>query len=387
MRVALFTIGTAGDIIPFARAARALVARGHEVTVCTWAQYAAWFDAPARFVAAADSPSPAEVDELFDVALREPDPQEQIWHFCRLFYGRDGARARAAYRHAKELVTGHDAALINVLDHPAQVAATDARVPWASYCSRPPPPRAIADERNAKVDRALGALLSAAAGREVHVRTFREESPFVAFGACSPHLAPDHERRMMLTGAWLDPPAADALDPVIEAHLAGGPTLLATFGTMPDARGRSAALIAAAQRSGWRAIVQVLPPAPVPDVTADGVLVYRERLSFSALLPRVAAVIHHGSVGTTHEVVRAGRPSFAIPHMGDQFMWALALHERGLGPRPVRFTDLDAGVLAERMTQLRDHHHDVRLATMAAAIGAENGVAVAVAGLEAIAAR
>ena len=388
VRVALFTIGTAGDIVPFARAARALVARGHEVTVCTWPQYAAWFEAPVTVVDAGGSPTPADVETAFDAAFRERDVQRQIWHYCQLFFGLDGdrTRAQAAYRCAKEIVERHDVALINTLDHVAQVAAIDAGVPWASYSSRPPPHRALADDLNTRIDAALGALLSEAAGRSVRVRAFREESPHVAFAACSPHLTPDSDRRVMLTGAWLDEPGEEALPAELEAHLAGGPTLLATFGTMPDLRGRAAAVITAAQRSGWRAIVQVLPPQPVPDVRADGVLVVRDRLSFAAVLPRVAAVIHHGSVGTTHEVVRAGKPSFAIPHMGDQFFWAQTLNERGLGPPPVRYDDLDVAVLAGRMALLRDRRYRVRLATMAAAVAAEDGVAVAVAGLEAIAA-
>ena len=36
MRIALATVGTAGDIVPFAILARSLVERGHQVTAITW---------------------------------------------------------------------------------------------------------------------------------------------------------------------------------------------------------------------------------------------------------------------------------------------------------------------------------------------------------------
>jgi UDP:flavonoid glycosyltransferase YjiC (YdhE family) len=92
--------------------------------------------------------------------------------------------------------------------------------------------------------------------------------------------------------------------------------------------------------------------------------------------------VHHGSVGTTHDVLRAQRPSLVIPHMADQFYWGHALHDRGLGPLPVRFDQIDAGMIAARMSALRDAKYRERAVTLGAAIALEDGVAVAAERLE-----
>jgi sterol 3beta-glucosyltransferase len=116
-----------------------------------------------------------------------------------------------------------------------------------------------------------------------------------------------------------------------------------------------------------------------------GIRVVTERLPFAALLPRVAAVVHHGSVGTTHEVVRAGRPAFVVPHMGDQFFWAETLHARGLGPQPVGYQALVPRVLGERLGALRDPALAGRAQALALAVATEDGLGAAVSAVEAAA--
>ncbi len=389
MRIVLSTFGTAGDIIPFVRLSRALHGRGHKVTVHCWEHFRTWFPSEAEFVPAAGGVDAAEFDRTMDLALRQASPVAQKYHYARAFYGLgDGdARARAYYDRARDTFESHDLALINVLDHVGQAAAEHNGLPWVSYVSRPPPDPEEGDRVFGEVDAAVGELLTRVTGELRHVRLFRELSPLLTFAVCSPHIAPPHPSpTVRLTGAWLDTPTAEPLPPVVEDFLAAGPALLSTFGTMPDVNGRSEALKAAAEQSGWRAIIQVLPPAPAPSPVPGHILVVTERLPFASLFPRVTAVVHHGSVGTTHEIVRAGRPSLVIPHMGDQFFWAIMLHERGLGPPPVRFTDIDANVVGARMSTLREGTYERQAVTIGARVAAEDGVAVAVRNLEAVAA-
>jgi UDP:flavonoid glycosyltransferase YjiC (YdhE family) len=380
MRLVLSTFGTAGDIIPFARLERELGRRGHEVTVHTWEHYRGWFAPGTAFAAMGGGVDAAEVDRTLDWALRAPTPFAQVDRFARLFYGLgDGpARVRAAYGRALEVFAGHERAVINVLDHVGQAAAERLGIPWVAYTSRPPPPRAQADAVFARVDTAVGELLAAATGAPRRVRVWRDLSPLRTLLVCSRHLVdapPDPTVR--ITGAWLDAPGTEPLPPAIAAFLDEGPALLVTFGTMPDVNGRAAALVAAAARSGWRALVQVLPPAVAPADVPPGIRIVTERLPFAALLPRVAAVVHHGSVGTTHEVVRAGRPSFVVPHMGDQFFWGATLHGRGIAPPPLLFTELDVAALAARLDALRHPELARRAAALAPALAAEDGVAAA----------
>jgi sterol 3beta-glucosyltransferase len=65
------------------------------------------------------------------------------------------------------------------------------------------------------------------------------------------------------------------------------------------------------------------------------------------LFPRMAAIVHHGGVGTTHEALRSGRPQVIVPFFGDQPFWADRVHELGVSPPPVLQEELTAEHLAE----------------------------------------
>lgn len=396
MRVALSTFGTLGDIIPFARLASALVARGHAVTYHTWEQFRGWVPDGVAFAPAAGGIDARESEAYMLAALRASAGGailEQVRAFAHMFYG-DVARSRAYYTRARELFAGHDVVVTTGLDQFGQLAADELEITWLCYRSHPLGDAAFADRFFADLDAELAALVKGATGLSRRVRLFRDESPIATLVACSPHLA-DQPRasRTLLTGAWLEPapraatPAARIDVPALPGELAtfldGGPALLVTFGVMPDVTGRTAALVAAAARTGWRAIVQVLPPAEPPAHVPDGILIVRDRLPFAALFPRVAAVVHHASVGTLHEVVRAARPSLTVPHMGDQFFWGGQLAACGLGPPPIAYNALDPDVLAERFAALRDPAFAARAAALAPMIAAEDGVAFAVRHVEA----
>jgi UDP:flavonoid glycosyltransferase YjiC (YdhE family) len=378
MRVLLSTIGTIGDILPMARCASALVARGCDVTVHSWEQFRAWVPAGAHFVPAATGLDARELLAVFESALRAPTIPDQVRVFARGFY----RGARDYYLRAKDAFAGHDAALIGCLDHIGYVAARELEIPALIYRSHPLVDHDLADRVFADHDDELRRVLAEATGVDRRVRLWREESPLATLVACSRALA-DQPRasRVLLTGAWLEPARSETIASELEQFLAAGPALLATFGTLPDATGRTAALVDACARTGWRAIIQVLPPALPPARVPDGVLIVQGRLPFAALFPRVAAVVHHGSVGTLHEVARAGRPHLVIPHMGDQFFWGDMVAARGVAPAPVAYTDL--APLADRLAELRDARYTARAGELAPRIAGEDGVAYSVRHLEA----
>ena len=207
--------------------------------------------------------------------------------------------------------------------------------------------------------------------------------------AASPHLVLPHAHHpeALVTGAWTAPRgAAGPLPDALAAFLdAGPPPLLISFGTVPDPSDRTRALCAAAARTGFRVLLQILPPAPAPRWSPPGTLLVRERLPFAALLPRLAAFVHHGGAGTLHEATRAGCPSLAMPHMADQYYWARAAHHHGVAPPPLPHAARDPATLDAAFDALRDPALRARAQALAPRLAAEDGVSAAVARLEALA--
>nr|HMT22187.1 glycosyltransferase [Promineifilum sp.] len=94
----------------------------------------------------------------------------------------------------------------------------------------------------------------------------------------------------------------------------------------------------------------------------------------------MAAVVHHGGVGTTHVGLRAGVPNGVVPFFGDQPFWGDRVQALGAGPRPILQDDLTAERLAEAIgTATGDAMMCARAAEVGRKIQAERGVEEAVA--------
>ena len=97
------------------------------------------------------------------------------------------------------------------------------------------------------------------------------------------------------------------------------------------------------------------------------------------LFPRMAAVVHHGGVGTTHTGLRAGVPNVVVPFFGDQPFWGDRVFALGAGPRPILQVDLTAENLAEAIRlATNDEVIRARAVDVGRRIQAEKGVEKAV---------
>lgn len=97
------------------------------------------------------------------------------------------------------------------------------------------------------------------------------------------------------------------------------------------------------------------------------------------LFPRVAAAVHHGGAGTTAATLRAGIPSVVVPYFYDQFFWGQRLRDLGVGPAPVAQKHVQAAELAERIRFVTATPSvGDRARALAAAISREDGVKAAV---------
>ena len=143
-----------------------------------------------------------------------------------------------------------------------------------------------------------------------------------------------------------DDPEGGVLDPELAAFLdQGTPPIVASPGTANrHATDFFAAIQAALARLGHRGLFLTSYPEQLPPNLPDTILL-RRYVPFSAVLPRAAAFIHHGGIGTLAQGLAAGKPQLVMPMSFDQRDIALRATRLGVARwlSPRRFT-------AERVT-------------------------------------
>ena len=132
-----------------------------------------------------------------------------------------------------------------------------------------------------------------------------------------------------------------ALPVELEQFLSDGdPSLVFTPGTgHQHATQYFSTALKALKRLGRRAIFVTPHATQLPDPLPSGIL-WQAYVPFTSLLPRGAAVVHHGGIGTTAEAFRAGIPQLIVPYAYDQF-------DNGLRAKRLGVADL---LLAKRLS-------------------------------------
>jgi sterol 3beta-glucosyltransferase/vancomycin aglycone glucosyltransferase len=402
VRIALATVGTTGDVVPFIELAEGLLAAEHEVTAVSWELYRSSFEeAGARFEAAGPPTTTADIADTAARAAAAGSPMAQVG-VLRDFHLRDAAAHHAALR---ERLVGHDLVLLHGIHTLAEAAVRDAGVAYATAVFDPvllptatAPPAGMPSlgpfnrlgwrmvdgmlrRQDGPLHQALRKTGSASARQ---VTMFRARSPRLHLVAVSPAIAPppsDLDPSTHFTGAWQRQGPPDALPNDIEAFLdAGDPPLVVTFGSMavPDAAAVLAAVMTGIRQAGQRAVVQ---DGSDGAAASDGVL-RTGRADHRALFPRAAGIIHHGGAGTTHAAVVAGKASVVVPHVGDQPFWANRLRRLGVAPAPLKIAEVTAQAVAERVGQATSASIRSAAADLGPRVAAERGVDRAVQLLE-----
>ena len=396
MRIALATVGTTGDVLPFATLARALVERGHAVTAVTWPVHREALSLPGvRIEAAGPHADPARIDQVAaDAAGRGPMDQVAI---LRDFHLEDGA---AHLRRLREVLPGHDLVLLHGIHVLAHAAVLDDGLRWATAvfdpvllptASAPPagmPSLGLAnrlawwalDRALSRVARPLDDTLASAGSAQHGLPLFRARSPHLHMVACSPAIVrvpPDLPSGTVVTGQWFDRSSPAALPADVDAFLADGRApIVVSFGSMrgiPAGELRSA--VDRLLGAGQRVVVQ----GPFEPLRGSPGLLSAPAVDHRTLLPRATLAVHHGGAGTTHAVAAAGLPSVVVPHVGDQRYWADRLHALGVASRPIALTGLDAAYVAETvLAAAADQPMRDRARTLAARLSAEDGIGASV---------
>ena len=399
-RSALATVGTTGDVAPFAILARELARRGHDVTAVTWPVHRSLLSqAGVRVEVAGSHADAARIASVAaDAATRGPMDQVAV---LRDFHLADG---ESHYRRLLELLAGQDIVVLHAIHALAHAAVLDLGVRWATAVFDPvllptataPPPGmpnlgplnrvawSMLDRMLARTGKPLDELLARAGSRQHSVPLFRSRSPLLHMVACSPSIIGvpgDLPPTTRVTGAWLDRTTPATLPATLETFLDdGAPPVVVAFGSMSGAADDAVgAAVESMLHAGRRVVVQGSAAAALssPNLARIGSVDHR------ALFPRAGVVIHHGGAGTTHAACAAGVPSVVVPHVGDQRYWADRLHRLGVAPPELQARSLDAAKLADAaLAAAVDPEMRAAAERLSASLAGENGVATAVSAIE-----
>ena len=147
------------------------------------------------------------------------------------------------------------------------------------------------------------------------------------------------------------------LPPELEAFLAAGdkPILFSPGTGNLQAREFFAAGLEACARLGRRALVGTRFPEQLPQPLPPYARHF-DYLPFSTVLPRVAALVHHGGIGTLSQAMAAGVPQLIMPMGHDQPDNALRAKKLGIAEDllPRHFTATNVASALARLTQSPD---------------------------------
>jgi rhamnosyltransferase subunit B len=144
---------------------------------------------------------------------------------------------------------------------------------------------------------------------------------------------PDWPRPLLRAGFPLyDPDPGAAPDPALARFLAAGAApIVFTPGTGNRQAARYfEAAVDATIKLGRRAIL-LSPHAQQLPADLPAAVLGQAYMPLRALLPQVAALVHHGGIGTTAEALHAGTPQLVVPLAHDQFDNAARVAALGAG--------------------------------------------------------
>ena len=361
MHILISCVGSAGDVHPFIAIGQALARRGHEVELLTSPHFAA------RIEAAGLACTPIGTEADFDHVVHHPDlwnPRtcfpvlwqaisQRLLEAHRLLISRAqpgrtvlvGSTLAMPVRLAQE-THGLPTATVHLSPVCMWSAQAPAVLPGLGDLSGWPPAlvrliqsgveRLFIDRVVAPgFDRIRHGLGLPPARRVLSQWIHSPQRTVCAWPDWFSPKQPDWPAQAVTTGfARWSGTAGQTLDPALLSFLNAGPAPIGFTPGSAMAQGRDffARAVASSAALNQRALL-ITPyadqlPHPLPP-HAHAV----SYAPFDALLPRMAALVHHGGIGTTAQALAAGLPQAVLPFAHDQFDNATRLAKRGVALR------------------------------------------------------
>jgi sterol 3beta-glucosyltransferase len=370
VKLTIATAGSRGDVQPYVALGRGLQAAGHEVRIAADETFADFVTETGLAFAPLRQDNQAAFADCVD---RLDNPAATL-RWLKAHYTPD----RKYFEDMLAAMRGSDAALVAFLAFPAVHVAEALDIPWLGAFLQPwTPSRAfswtlpvrlpgwipesVRGEINWWSARSASALMLRAMREAVDEgrRDVLDLPPvqfddYVAFGSdetpavygYSRHLVPEQPAwtpNQRVTGFWFlgsdgwKPPAR------LEEFLAeGAPTIVVGFGSMADcgASETTSIMVEALNRAGVRGILLGGWARLGEGENLPETVLQLDEAPHDWLLPRAAAMVHHGGAGTTAAALRAGIPSVTVPFFGDQAFWGQRMEALGAGAAPIRRSKL-----------------------------------------------
>ncbi|MDB5307685.1 MAG: glycosyl transferase [Gemmataceae bacterium] len=340
MRALLVSIGTAGDLLPFIAVGKALRRRGHDVTVLGNGYFRDVAEREGlRFVAVIPAEEHlersrrrnewgmrqsfreggknllADMPRVYEAVAAHYVPGETVVAAAGMMFGA---------RIAQEKL-GLPLATVHLSPICFRSACDD--VAWPRWMPRPLR-RAIFGAIERGIDHFYGSEINAFRSRlglapASRILSHWWNSPQLVLGFFPDWLSPplpDWPANVQLTGF----PLYDALTPFtadreLDAFLAAGspPVVFSHSSAVLDGNRFFADSVAIARTLGRRAVLLTPHAGQVPRPLPPGVCHF-PFVPHSRLLPRAAALVHHGGIGTAFQGLAAGVPQLVVPVFLDQ---------------------------------------------------------------------
>jgi rhamnosyltransferase subunit B len=140
--------------------------------------------------------------------------------------------------------------------------------------------------------------------------------------------------------------------------------------------------IKAARALGLRALLLIGDERNRPaEALPEGVAAF-DYAPYGEILPRTRAVVHHGGIGTTAQVLRAGVPALVMPFSHDQFDNGARVARAGAGRVLPRAKYNAATATRELRALLEDESYTSRAKEIGKVVRSENGAASAADAIE-----